>query len=157
MTPINYLLHLISVGFLACKDIGNASACLSISIRINRLRHFVVSITIIKQGTNLIHDLIIVGTYKMYCTTRQSLWMFCSITHYKNRLTKSWGLLLNTTRVCENNCRFLHQIHKLKILQWFNEEEIRTSQVFTKYLMDWFAYIRIKVHRIYEIYIWVFL
>lgn len=42
-------------------------------------------------------------------------------------------------------------MNKLQILQWLNEEEIRTSQVLTKYFMNRLAHIGIKVHRIDEI------
>ena len=46
---------------------------------------------------------------------------------------------------------------ELKVLEWFNEEEVRTGEVFAKHLMDWLAHVWIEVHWINEINIGIFL
>ena len=65
MTPINYLLHLISVGFLACKDIGNASASLSITVLVDGFAHGFVGYCIVKQCADFVHNLVVISSNEM--------------------------------------------------------------------------------------------
>ena len=48
-------------------------------------------------------------------------------------------------------------MHKLEVLEGFDEEEIWTGEVSTKHFVDRFAHVRIKVHWIDEINICVLL
>ena len=73
------------------------------------------------------------------------------VAHDEYGFAKTWSLLLNTTRVGEDDVGLAHEVHELEVLEGFDEEEVWTGEVFAKYLVDRLTHIWIEVHWINEI------
>ena len=150
------LLYFISISFFSCQSVCNSSASLSVTIRINGFAHGFISCCIIEEGADFIDNLGVICANKMNSAAGESFRTLSGITHHEDWLAKAWGFFLYAARVSENDVGFAHQMDELQILERFDEEKVRTGEVFTKHLMDWLAYVWIEVHWIDEVNIGIF-
>ena len=152
-----HLFYFISIYDFAIEGTNNAVAGFAIAIRVDGLRHLLISYSIIKESANLRDNEVVIGANEMNGAALQRLGALCGVAHYEHGLAQARGLLLNAARVGEHYSTLLHQIHKLQILQWLNKEEVRTSQVLTEHFVNGLAHIGVEVHGVYEIYLGILL
>lgn len=97
---------------------------MAIAVGIHGLRHLLIGSGIIKECANFVDNLIVVGAYKMNSAALDGIGSLGGVAHHENGLAEARSLLLNATRISEDDCALLHQIDELKILQGFNEEKV---------------------------------
>lgn len=89
------LFYFVTISLLSRKYISNATASLSIAIRVDSMGHLLVSYGIIKEDTDFRHDLIVVSPNEVNSTRCESFRTLGGIAHYKNGVAKAWGFFLN--------------------------------------------------------------
>ena len=142
---------------LAIQRPYNAVAGLSVAVGIDGLGHTLVGLLVIQQRGNLAYDEVMIGAHQMDGAALEGFRAFGGVAHHEDGLAQAGGLFLDAAGVGEDNRTLLHQIDELQILERFDEEEVGTSEIFAKHLMDGLAHVGIEVHRIDEIHIRVLL
>ena len=94
---------LYQICLLVFEKVYDSAACLAVAVRVDSLRHLIISSLVVKQLAHLVHNLVIVGAHKMHCSQSQRLRTFCRVAHHEHRLAQTGSFFLDAARVGEHN------------------------------------------------------
>ena len=67
------LTNIITINLLVSQYVCNSAASLSVTIRVNGIRHSFVGLRICEESRDLVHDLVVIGSYEMNGTAGECL------------------------------------------------------------------------------------
>ena len=121
---------------LLTQSLHNSATCFAVAVWVNGFAHLFVCGCIFEKRAYFADNQVMIGAHKMNSTALECLRTFGGVTHDENGFAQSRSFFLDTSGVGEDDSRFFHQIDKLQILQRFDEEEIRTGEVFAEHLVS---------------------